>query len=192
MAIQIAGGTQRGRRLRTPPFAVETLRPTQAKVRAALFNIIAPRLPGSTFLDLFAGTGAVGLEAIGRGAKTSYLVDNDPAALEVIRRNIRDLDHPDSVHLADRNVFSFLKEEHPVRFDLVFADPPYNLPLWPKLFRRLSRCAMIHDRAWIVIEHFHKGSLPSEEGRVRLVRTYEYGDTRLSLYHVVSEGAQNP
>jgi 16S rRNA (guanine966-N2)-methyltransferase len=123
--VRIIAGEFKGRRLRSP--AGQAIRPTSDRAREALFNILehgAPAIHGTRFLDLFCGTGAVGLEAHSRGAQEAVLVDNDNEALRLARANLERIGSPASVRLLARDATRLGPAPHP--FDLIFLDPPYR------------------------------------------------------------------
>jgi 16S rRNA (guanine966-N2)-methyltransferase len=123
--VRIVAGLAKGRRLATPASAT---RPTSDRVRESLFNTIESRRPlaDARVLDLFAGTGAVGLEALSRGAAEAVFVEKDRRALDVLRRNVKTVGLP-GARVVGRAVSAFLAEEPDAPFDLVFADPPYAI-----------------------------------------------------------------
>jgi 16S rRNA (guanine966-N2)-methyltransferase len=128
MSLRIIGGKFKGRTLKTPP-SLKT-RPTQSMVREALFNICQNEIVGSSFLDCFAGSGAIGLEAISRGAKTATLIESDRQAIGTIKENISLLQVEDLVLLLPLKVEIGLKKlKNP--FDIIYLDPPYDLPPAP-------------------------------------------------------------
>ena len=122
--IQILGGFLKGRSINTPKSA--KTRPTQANMREAIFNICQFRINNSTFLDLFAGSGAMGFEAISRGAKSAYFVDKDKKAVACIHKNASLLNVKSNVHLIQKDAVSALKSLEN-SFDIIYIDPPYAL-----------------------------------------------------------------
>lgn len=122
--MRIIAGTFRGRRLRT--VADRQVRPTSDRVREAWFSIVGPRVPGARVLDLFAGSGALGLEALSRGAAHATFVETARAAQRVLRTNIADLGVEDRVAIRGVNALRFAAGLGPHAFDLAFADPPYR------------------------------------------------------------------
>jgi 16S rRNA (guanine966-N2)-methyltransferase len=135
--MRVVAGSARGRRLLAPP-GTDT-RPTSDRVREAVFDMLSSmdRVEGSRVLDLFAGSGALGIEAVSRGAEAAVLVDRDPAAVETIRRNL-DVLVEDAVRVTvvRADAFDYLATADP--FDLVLADPPYGYAGWPELLARLA------------------------------------------------------
>ncbi|MCP9456157.1 MAG: 16S rRNA (guanine(966)-N(2))-methyltransferase RsmD [Nitrospira sp.] len=181
--MRIIAGTLRGRRLYGP--SQSSLRPTSDKVREALFSILGSRLPGCRFLDLYAGTGAIAIEALSRGAAFATCVEPDPSALTVLRRNMVHCGVASRMFVCPHTVQHFV--HHPTLwhgpYDIVFADPPYAHTM--QLDRLLTHCS--HDTlfasdAWLIVEHATKTRLPYTLGPCLCRRTYRYGDTTLSLY----------
>lgn len=129
--MRIIGGVDRSKRLTSPPD--NSIRPTASLMREALFNILQDRIEGATFLDLYAGTGAVGLEALSRGAASVTFVESGAEALRVLRENISKMSRPRDAIVrtasAPAQVRSFQKEGR--TFDLIFIDPPYDVPGMP-------------------------------------------------------------
>jgi 16S rRNA (guanine(966)-N(2))-methyltransferase RsmD len=160
------------------------VRPTSAKVREALFGILAAEVPGGGFIDLFAGTGAIGLEALSRGAAWVEFVERDAEALAVLRANLARTGFADRARVHALDALRYLKTRpaDAPRAAVVFADPPYASPALKKLLPQLERSAIIAPTGAVVIEHFHKQPLPQAAGGLRLERDYRYGDTVLSLY----------
>jgi 16S rRNA (guanine966-N2)-methyltransferase len=132
-SLRIIGGRWRGRRVRFPD--AEGLRPSPDRVRETLFNWLQPVIAGARCLDLFAGSGALGLEAISRGAARAVLVDRDARVMENLREQSTILDAPEAV-LVQADALSFLAGT-PERFDIVFLDPPYRKQLLEPCYARL-------------------------------------------------------
>jgi 16S rRNA (guanine966-N2)-methyltransferase len=186
MTMRVVAGSQKGRRLKEPNGP--NLRPTSARVKEALFSIIAERLYDAHVLDLFAGTGALGLEALSRGARETVFVDNQPNSIQVLRENITRCSLTDCSSIIPQDVHDFLKapsqrlQANP--FDLVFADPPYEVSDFEPLLTQLESSDKVASKGLVVIEHFKKASLPSNVGRLSQTRQSRYGDTILTFYHM--------
>jgi 16S rRNA (guanine(966)-N(2))-methyltransferase RsmD len=158
-------------------------------VREALFSIIGSRLVDSRFLDLYAGTGAVGVEALSRGAAHVTCVESDAEALKLLRRNVADCGIAGDVTIYAHRVQDFLKrpDQWEGPYQIIFADPPYamtheftdllNGPMTDRLFAADAR---------LIIEHAHKTSVPASLGRAICTRRYRYGDTALTVYSLSS------
>ena len=180
--MRVIGGKLKGRRLESPKG--ESVRPTLDRVRESLFNILAPRIEGARFLDLFAGSGANGIEALSRGARQCTFVDSGEAALRALRNNldstglseqsrVRKLPLPDGLgRLADGTE----------GYDIIFADPPYALEVQERLLTGIKELGLLADQGLIVLEHSTRAQLPDEVGGCSRVRQVRYGQTSLSLY----------
>ncbi|NOY83669.1 MAG: 16S rRNA (guanine(966)-N(2))-methyltransferase RsmD [Nitrospirae bacterium] len=177
--MRIISGSSKGRRLFAPSGLA--LRPTPGKVRSALFNILADRILDASFLDLYAGTGAVGLEALSRGALHTTFVEQSPRHLQYLRKNIAAclLEEQSTVRGIDAE--DFLKTLSSP-FDLVFLDPPYKEEALEKILPRLEQDDIITDAGRLIIEHFHKRVLPETIGNIHFLKQYRYGETLLSFY----------
>ena len=185
MTMRVVAGSQKGRRLRQPIGL--GLRPTSARVKEALFSIITNRLDHANVLDLYAGTGALGLEAMSRGARNAVFVENQPAAIQVLRENIIRCNVTAFSNIIAQDVQTFLNtnsaRDTDNRFDLVFADPPYDASDLEPLLTQLGSSQHVASNGLVVIEHFKKSTLPSEAGCLRQIRQSRYGDTMLTFYH---------
>lgn len=151
--MRIIGGTRRGKRLFTP--RNRAIRPTADRVRESIFNILADRISDSRVLDLFAGTGAMGLEALSRGAKHAVFIDNYPAALMLIDRNIRACDWTDRADIIRWDLRRNLNciQSPNESFTLVFIDPPYESQLIATILTHLDHSGTLAGEAWVIVEH---------------------------------------
>jgi 16S rRNA (guanine(966)-N(2))-methyltransferase RsmD len=167
------------------------LRPTSDKVREALFSILAPRIQGSHFLDMYAGTGAVGIEALSRGAAIVTFVESDPHAVQIMRRNLAGCGMRDQADLRIASVERFLREPQSWKgpYDVLFADPPYADADAVEIVLSSWRLDLLSPDAVMVIEQDIRAELPAETDRARLIRRYAYGDTALFLYRGAPAGA---
>ncbi len=184
--MRVIAGTHRGRRLRGPQGSA--LRPTSDRVREALFSILGNRLPDSRFLDLYAGTGAVGIEALSRGAAQVTCVESNTDALKLLHRNITDCRMTDYMVVYAQTVQQFLRrpEQWNGPYDIVFADPPYAAAHeLESLFSNLDEPRLFAPDSWLVIEHAEKTTLPSDLGHSAFLRRYSYGDTALSIFSFI-------
>ena len=184
---RIIGGAGKGRRLRTP--RGDATRPTGARVRQTLFDILAPRVPGCRFLDAFAGNGGVGLEALSRGAARVVLIDQSRPAIEAIRENARAVAGTGGevqVFHQDTRVALAALGDSGVRFDLIYLDPPYASGLYEPLIEESER--VLEKTGLLIAEHFHKRALPETIGRLVRTRSVRIGDHRLSFYARPSGG----
>ena len=140
---------------------------------------------GNRALDLFAGTGLVGIEALSRGAQHVTFVESDPAIRRVLKANLERCGYAARAEVKATAAARFLKEPPAQLYDIVFVDPPYHSAEGEKILPSLGRGAIIQRTGVVVIEHFHKNPLPVCIGGLTLLNTYRYGDTILSLYQPV-------
>jgi len=180
---RIIGGQGKGRRLKTP--SGQATRPTGARVRQTLFDILGPRIPGCRFLDAFAGGGGVGLEALSRGASRVVFADSSAPAVAAIRENLRAmaaLGGDVQVHRQDAGqlVSALARAAH--RFDVVYLDPPYEGDQYERLLERIGAGGLLDPRGVVVAEHFHKRELPETIGGLVRSRVVRVGEHRLSFY----------
>ena len=166
------------------------IRPTQSIAREALFDILGQDLEGITLLDLFAGSGAIGLEAISRGAVKATMVEKDPKCVEVINENIALLSiGPDAsgafpYEVVQTDAFAavklFVRQEK--KFDIIFVDPPYGLGLAKKALKTLGGYDILQPNCTVVIQHEKREILPEKQGRFLTFRQKKYGSTFFSIY----------
>jgi len=180
--MRVIGGIARSRHLRT--LRGKRIRPTADRVREALFNILGERISGIRFLDLFAGSGSVGIEALSRGAARVVFVEQDPRAIRVLRQNLQSLGWEEKALIYPQHVFQALEiiSRQEEKFEVVFADPPYHRR-WPqRLLEKMGEKILLVSGGWLIIEHHVKENLSSREGEWWQIRTERYGDTMLSFY----------
>jgi 16S rRNA (guanine966-N2)-methyltransferase len=181
--MRITGGAFRSRNLAAP--RGHKTRPTSDRVREALFSILASRVEfeGVRVLDLYAGTGALALEAVSRGAAHATLIEKDRAALDAIRSNIEALDVRDRVRVVAASVergIESLREDAP--FDLAFADPPYaDIKDAASVISQLASTSRLAAGATLVLEHASSDEAPTI-AHLALESSRRYGDTQLSFY----------
>ncbi|MGO9614727.1 MAG: 16S rRNA (guanine(966)-N(2))-methyltransferase RsmD [Dissulfurispiraceae bacterium] len=184
--MRISGGIAKGRNMRTAKaFARkgrdEELRPTSAKVRKAIFDILGQRIVGSNFLDLYAGTGAVGIEALSRGSARVAFVEDCSVRGDAIRELTIKFGLSDRAVIFRDKTALFLKK-HAISFDIIFIDPPYASRELDLVLPLLGKSAVLNDGGVAVVEHSSRSLLPPRVGRLALVKNYRYGDTSLSVY----------
>jgi 16S rRNA (guanine(966)-N(2))-methyltransferase RsmD len=175
--MRVIAGTYGGRILKAPPGAAT--RPTSDRVREALFSILAARTPDARVLDLFAGSGALGLEALSRGAESVTFVDDAPAAIRAMTANLETLQATADVHRADALRFLTAARERGAQYDLVFLDPPYRHAerLAPRLSEALP--AVLAPGAAAVAESDRRAPLAL---KLPLLDERRYGDTLIRIY----------
>jgi len=160
--------------------AGEKVRPTSDKVKQALFNILVDRVPGSVFLDLFAGAGGVGIEALSRGAERVVFVDGDRGSLDVVKHNVEQAGFAARAEPVLAKAESFLKKRSGP-YDIVFLDPPYTMEILP-LLQLVAGSGLLKTDAVVIAEHFRKQPSPGTAGALTLDREVRYGDTVLAFY----------
>lgn len=177
--LRIIGGQWRGRKLSFPD--VDGLRPTGDRIRETLFNWLTGELQHARCLDLFAGSGALGLEAASRGADTCVLIERHPLAAAALRQNLSVL-NATHVRLEHTDAAQFLSGKPEAPFHVVFMDPPFSLDLWASCAAQLENGGWLADEAWIYLEAPVNTplSLPSSW---RLYRDKKAGQVSYRLYH---------
>ncbi len=183
--MRIIAGDAKGRTIIAPKG--QSTRPTQDYVREALFNIIQRDVPGAVVLDLFAGSGALALEALSRGADYAVLVDKARPAMDCIRRNISTLGACESTLCLQADWRKALQKPLPKTFDLVFLDPPYSLTLYQEITDMLAEQNLLREDALIIIEH-RKNESFSLSPTFTLQDQRHYGDTGIRFYRFHAGG----
>ena len=185
--MRVIAGTLRRRTLEAPA-GLDT-RPTSDRLRETLFNVLAPRIEGARFLDLYAGSGAVGIEAASRGAANVVMTERAEPALKVLRTNLEKLGLRSSVRVEAVSVGAFLRrvrpQRSPMRFDVVFLDPPYEAAEEYKIALGLlggAATGLLSEGAVVIAEHRRKQKLDDDYGVLHKARVLEQGDAALSFY----------
>ncbi len=179
--MRVIAGSQKGRRLLGP--RGPGLRPTPDRVKEALFSILGSRVSGARVLDLYAGTGAIGIEALSRGARTVTFVESHPASLRVLRANLERCGLSAGAEVRSCRAEEFLRRSQEGEpYDLIFADPPYRSDASVSLLALLSEGPVAGPDSTVILEHATRREPPPEIGIWRRSRRYRYGDTSLSLY----------
>jgi len=159
------------------------VRPTSDRLRETLFNILAPRIDGSRFLDICAGSGAVGIEALSRGASRAMFIDKSRRACAAIEANLVSLGI-DEKDIVNRDAMSALKRlaENQEQFDVVYFDPPYASEIYPQVMEMLGMTRLVSDEGVVVVEH--RAKVPPEEqyGELRIYRNVRQGESALAFY----------
>lgn len=191
--MRIIGGKAGGRRLQTPSRGAakdwnQRIRPTADRAREALFNIIGSEVSEAVVLDLYAGTGALGLEALSRSARLAVFVDSSRAALQIIDRNIALCEFADRAIVFREELsrgLGFLAKKLPgTVFSLVFVDPPYRKGLSERTLTELAAAALLAAGALVVVEDDAGVRLPSRVGELVIEDQRHYGDTGLWFYRL--------
>ena len=182
--MRVTGGLVRGRHL--APLKGLKIRPSSDLVRQAIFNLIGQDMLGIKVLDLFAGTGSLGIEALSRGAMGTLFIDKSIRAIKLINKNLQrcgygavgSIMRKDLARGLPRNR-TFLKK----RFGLVFMDPPYGKAFIPPLLKELSAKKMLSPSSIVVAESSKIEPLPAALGELQLVDKRTYGETKINVYH---------
>jgi 16S rRNA (guanine966-N2)-methyltransferase len=189
--LRIIGGTARGRRLQTPSkstakYSSHPIRPTADRAREALFSIIGLEIKGATVLDLYAGTGALGLEALSRSAQRAVFVDNNLQAIQLIEKNIELCGFSDRALVLQRDLsrgLYFLAEQLPgIRFSVIFIDPPYRKGLSAAMLLEIEKTNLLSADVLVVVEENAFSGLESKVEELRLVDQRRYGETGFWFY----------
>jgi 16S rRNA (guanine966-N2)-methyltransferase len=182
--MRVIAGQYRGRNLRSPPSM--QVRPTSDRLRETLFNVLAPRIEGARFLDLCAGSGAVGIEALSRGASHATFVDRSRKMCGLIESNLDLCGVPEGeTEVVKAEADEFLRRAQSKmaeRWDIAFFDPPYAIDYAPVLNQFGAGIVLEPDNGLLVVEHHHKNTLRDEIGVLRRWRILKQGDSCLSFY----------
>ena len=177
--MRVISGSVRGRRLKTPENY--DIRPTTDNVKESLFNIIQFDIEGRRVLDLFAGTGQLGIEALSRGAESAVFVEQRKDAVQAVRENLVVCGLSDRARVVSGDAMSYLKSGE--KFDLIFLDPPYASGLLEQALEEIARFDICRRHGIIVAESAADKTLPPLAGPYALYREYRYGKIKLTVYH---------
>lgn len=192
--MRVIAGTYRSRVLKS--LRGVTLRPTSDRLRETLFNVLGASVAGSRFLDLFAGTGAIGIEALSRGAAEAVFVENHRPAAALIRRNLASLGIESGAMVLAMDALRALEKLSPrakresTAFDFIFLDPPYAAAKdYSRVLEFLGSANLLAPSGIVIAEHRHNFDLPQEVGVMRRYRILKQGDAALSFYRQDSDKA---
>ena len=177
--MRVITGSARGRRLKELE-GMET-RPTTDRVKEGLFNILQFDIEGRRVLDLFAGTGQLGIECLSRGAASAVFVDRRPDAVKLIRENLKITNLQDGARVVAGDSMEYLKSLRE-KFDLIFLDPPYEAGLLEPALAHIARFDILAPHGIIAAEHPADQLPPPPGGECRLYRTYRYGKIGVTLF----------
>ncbi len=183
--MRVIAGKYRSRRLAAPQ-GIET-RPTSDRLRETLFNVVAPSVAGSVWLDLFAGSGAIGIEALSRGAQTVYFVEAHPGAARTIRDNLASLHIEDGFEIIEREAATALRmlDSQAVVSDFCFLDPPYRkMGDYEQVLGFLSQSRLLKPETLVIAEHDKHFDPGDVFGALRRHRILRQGDAVLSFYRL--------
>lgn len=178
--IRVTGGKFKGRRLLVP--VSKKVRPTTEKVRESIFSIIGDKVLSAFVLDVFAGTGALGLEALSRGAGRVIFIERDPQVFAILRRNISlcGAEKDSEAYCVDwlKGVKKLAARN--LQFDLIFADPPYEAQAGKRLFENLY--ALTHKETIVIFEHSVENPFEFDKSKWDLIKVKEYGETAVDFF----------
>jgi 16S rRNA (guanine966-N2)-methyltransferase len=186
--VRISGGQMKGRKVRRKALGgtsrYGTLRATSSKVRESLFNIVGGLLEDAVFADLYAGTGAVGMEAMSRGAMAVYFVEADPRRAREIEALLDGCGCRSRAMVVRSSASAFLERAagDGILLDVVFLDPPYACDELQKVMPLLAEGRVLAEDALVIAEHSSRKSLAEAVGVLRKRKSYKYGDTSLTVY----------
>ena len=180
--MRVIAGKFKGRNLKSPPSL--QVRPTSDRLRETLFNVIAAHVPESRFLDVCAGSGAVGIEALSRGAAHVTFVDRSRRSCQLIESNVKLCRVPEEqwdIYCSEASEFLRQASSDRKSWDLIFVDPPYKEDYLRILEPLYSGSLLQHD-GLAIVEHYHKTMLPEALGSLHRTRVLKQGDSSLSFY----------
>ncbi len=184
--LSVIGGKAKGFSLQSVPGY--GTRPIMSKVKAALFNIVSPYVLGSTWLDLFAGTGSVGIEALSRGADLARFIENNTAAVKTIRANLEHTGLGEQAEVWQKSVFSVLNNPADQQFDFLFIAPPQFKEIWSHALIKLDQNpGWLKDDSWVIVQIDKVEFQDLQLDNLRLFNRRSYGSTEL-VFYMVADG----
>lgn len=177
--MRVIAGEKKGRKINSPKG--DLIRPTPDKVKGAIFNILQNKTENAIVLDLFAGSGALGIEALSRGAKKAYFGDFDKASVNLVEKNLKHVEYEDKgeVIFGDYgDILNTIKE----KIDIVLLDPPYYKGFYEDLLAKLSDADIITKDTSIIVERDTWNAIPQEAGKLKKEDTKKYGKTSIDIF----------
>ncbi len=185
--MRVIAGKYKGRKLEAP--LDMSVRPTTDKVREALFDILMSDVPGSVFCDLFAGSGAIGIEALSRGAEKCWFCDADRASMRLIKTNLRICGAGEEARTVTGDYRKALRKIQD-KVDVFFIDPPYQSGVYESCLSQIEILDLLSDDGIIILEHDLRTDTPDETDGLEKVKDHRYGKTVLSIYRKKSDKAE--
>ncbi|SDW01568.1 16S rRNA (guanine(966)-N(2))-methyltransferase RsmD [Marininema mesophilum] len=180
--MRIIAGSAKGTRL----YSVQgfSVRPTTDRVKESLFQVIGPFFAGGWVLDLFAGSGSLGLEALSRGADRAIFIDQARGSIEAVRRNVKATRMEEKAEVYKRDARATLRtlKGRGVSFQLIFLDPPYKDGILPDIIQSIDEGNLLAEDGWLIAEHGRDETLPAAVGSLVQERTLTYGDIQIALF----------
>lgn len=186
--MRIITGSAKGTKLKTPR-GLDT-RPTGDRVKESVFNILGEKLVGAKVLDLFAGTGNLGLEALSRGADSALFIDRSSTSINLVRENIGLTKLADKAEVLKGDSLTVLERlmNRKLQFDLIFCDPPYNKGLVQLVLAKIDQGTLLSSHGVVVVEHSKHDPLNEDFSQLKVNRTEKYGETLVSFVIIENQG----
>ncbi len=183
--MKVISGTLKGRKIEG--YNIDGTRPTMDRVKESLFGMIQDNLKESIFLDLFAGSGQIGIEAISNGSKKCYFIDNNKEVINILNKNITNLNIKDKSQIILSDWKKSLNNFHDknIKFDLIFVDPPYDYDVYVKILEKVSTLNLLNDNGLIILEH-HNLKLNKTYNNLSLYKERNYGNKTISIYKLTN------
>ena len=180
--MRVIAGLAKGRRLKSPVGLVT--RPTTDRIKESIFSILSPYLSGSYVLDLFSGTGNLGIEALSRGAEKAIFVDNNRNSIRVIRENTETTGFKEKSKILQLEALKAISElaKSGEKYDIIFMDPPYLKGYIVPCIQAIEEGGLLKDEGIIVIEHDSKDIIPDQFIKLKRIKNRKYGNTTISIY----------
>lgn len=185
--MRIISGKARGKILKTPEN--DNIRPTLDRVKENLYNIIGFSIRNAVVLDLFSGTGAIGIEALSRGAKQVYFVDKDKKSYELTKFNVQSAKLEENAVILNKDAENALLEfeSKALKFDIIFLDPPYNKGIVQKILQQLEKYNIMQSEGVIIVETDREEETPEKIGKFFKQKEKSYSSTKITFYGVDNE-----
>ncbi|WP_405102422.1 16S rRNA (guanine(966)-N(2))-methyltransferase RsmD [Oceanobacillus sp. FSL H7-0719] len=184
--MRVIAGNQKGKSLKAVPGTAT--RPTTDKIKEAVFQVIGPYFDGGTVLDLFAGSGSLGIEALSRGMDTAIFVDKQSKAIHTIKENLKTVKLEDRAEVFRTDAFRALKAaaKRELKFDLILLDPPYNKMNYQDLFKELTENQLLKQGGFIYCEHDPAEQLPEKTAEYSIIKKEKYSNTiAITIYRAL-------
>lgn len=178
--MRVIAGIAKGRKLKSP--RTEATRPILDRVKVALFDLLGDTVVDATFLDLFAGTGSVGIEALSRGAKRAVFVENNPEAIKVIKENLRLTGFLENGEIVRRDVLKYIEGIRGEKFDVIYVAPPQWKEMIPPVLKAIDHQGILSEQGLVVTQQHPKEATEIHLANLELAMERKYGDTLLSFY----------
>lgn len=184
--MRVISGFLKGRNIKG--YDIDGTRPTMDRVKESMFATIQNNLKDSVCLDLFCGSGNLGIEAISNGSKLCYFIDNNIKAIKVVEENIKNLDIRKNVKILNYDYKKSLKyfNENNIKFDLIFVDPPYDYHVIEKVIRYVDEYDLLNDNGLLILE-FENEKLEEEYGKLKLIKSKKYSWKYVYIYKNASQ-----